>query len=44
MVSIMLLQLLAVPVLILLAILRNKKFDEEEKLKEQETDQELTEQ
>ena len=44
MVSIMLLQLVAVPVLILLAILRNKKFDEEEKLKEQETDQELTEQ
>ena len=44
MVSIMLLQIVAVPVLILLAILRNKKFDEEEKLKEQETDQELTEQ
>ena len=44
MVSIMLLQIMAVPVLILLAILRNKKFDEMEKLKEQETDQELTEQ
>ena len=42
--SIMLLQLIAVPVLILLAILRNKRFDELEKLKEQETDQELTEQ
>ena len=44
MVSIMLLQLVAVPVLIVLAILRNKKFDEEEKYKVQETDQELTEQ
>ncbi len=44
MVSIMTLQFVAVPFLIVLAILRNKKFDEEEKLKEQETDQELTEQ
>ena len=44
MVSIMILQFVAVPVLIVLAILRNKRFDELEKLQEQEGDQELTEQ
>ena len=35
MVSIMSVNLLAVPLLLLLAILRNKKFDKEEKIKEQ---------
>ena len=35
MVSMMSLHLFAVPLLILLAILRNKKFDEKEKTKEQ---------
>ena len=44
MVTVMSLQFVAVPLLISLAILRNKKFDEEEKFKVQETDQELTEQ
>ena len=43
MVSVMSLQFFAVPLLILLAILRNKKFDEEEKLKEDERDEELVE-
>ena len=42
MVSVMSLQFFAVPLLILLAILRNKKFDEEEKLKEDEKGEELT--
>ena len=42
MVSVMSLQFFAVPLLILLAILRNKKFDEEEEqLKEDEKDEEL---
>ena len=41
MVSVMSLQFVAVPLLISLAILRNKKFDEEEKLKENEIEEEL---
>ena len=41
MVCIMSLELLAVPFLSLLAILRNRKFDEEEKLKENEQGEEL---
>ena len=40
MVSVMSLQFVAVPLLILLAILRNRKFDEEEKLKEEENEEE----
>ena len=40
MVSVMSLQFVAVPLLILLAILRNRKFDEEEKLKEHENEEE----
>ena len=41
MVSVMSLQFVAVPLLISLAILRNKKFDEEEKLKKDEMEEEL---
>ena len=40
MVSVMSLQFVAVPLLILLAILRNRKFDEEEKLKEEKNEEE----
>ena len=40
MVSVMSLQFVAVPLLILLAILRNRKFDEEEKLKEDKNEEE----
>lgn len=40
MVSVMSLQFVAVPLLILLAILRNRKFDEEEKLEEDENKEE----
>ena len=41
MVCIMSLEFIAVPLLSILAILRNKKFDEEEKLKEKEQGEEL---
>ena len=41
MVCIMSLEFVAVPFLSILAILRNRKFDEEEKLKEKEQGQEL---
>ena len=41
MVSVMSLQFVAVPCLILLAILRNRKFDEEEKLEKEQKDEEL---
>ena len=41
MVSVMSLQFVAVPCLVILAILRNKKFDEEEKLLEEQKEQEL---
>ena len=45
MVSVMSLQFIAVPLLISLAILRNRKFDEDEKLmKENEKNEELVEQ
>ena len=40
---IMSLEFLAVPFLSILAILRNRKFDEEEKLKEKEEGEELVE-
>ena len=43
MVCIMSLEFFAVPLLSILAILRNRKFDEEEKLKEKEQGQELVE-
>jgi hypothetical protein len=43
MVCVMSLEFIAVPFLALLAILRNKKFDEEEKLKEKEQGEELVE-
>ena len=41
MVSVMSLQFVAVPCLILLAILRNRKFDEEEKLEKEQKEEEL---
>ena len=43
MVCIMSLELVAVPLLSILAILRNRKFDEEEKLKKKEEGEELIE-
>ena len=43
MVSVVSLQFIAVPCLIVLAILRNKKFDEEEELERKQEEEELIE-